>query len=184
MPASLLMIRYPIKTSLGYMWLTSILGIVLGGVMLFYPGGTLSLMNVSFRIFQSLLTVFIAYYTLSESYHSFKAGDTAKGVVFLALGLVFIGLIWFLKIGLIYYVIAFFFVVTGLIEIAGSFTLPFGRFFLLLLGLMDLLFAAVIIEYPVVLALLIAWYVLFWGISRLCLAFELKGIQDQQKSPV
>jgi hypothetical protein len=32
----------------------------------------------------------------------------------------------------------------------------------------------IILMNPIVLPLLIAWYVLFWGISRLFLSFELK----------
>lgn len=172
----IILIRYPIKTSLGYMWFTSVLGIVLGGVMLFYPGGTMNLMSVGFRIFQGFLTLFIAYYVISEAYNAFKAQTKVKAIAFIVLGLLFTGLLWFLDVRWVYYVVALYLLVTGLIEIYGSFSLPAGRPFLVLLGIIDVFFAIVIFQYPVILALVIAWYVLFWGISRLCLAFELRRL--------
>jgi uncharacterized membrane protein HdeD (DUF308 family) len=159
------------------MWFTSILGIVLGGVMLFYPGGTMRLMSVGFRVFQGIITAFIAYYALSEAYYHLKAKSTALAVIYIILGLLFGGLVWYLNTQFLYYILAFFLFLTGLVEIIGAMSLPAGRFFLILLGIIDLLFAFVVLKYPVVLALVIAWYVLFWGISRLCLAFELRRLQ-------
>jgi uncharacterized membrane protein HdeD (DUF308 family) len=41
---------------------------------------------------------------------------------------------------------------------------------------MNILIGTIMIQYPMILPLLIAWYVLFWGISRLLLAFELKRL--------
>jgi len=168
------MVRYPIKTSLGYMWVTSILGIVLGGLMLFYPGGTMNLMSVGFRIFQGILTVFIAYYVISEAYNQFKAQSTVVAAAYILLGLIFTALIWFLDVRFLYYVVSLYLLLTGLIEIFGAMTLPVGMPFLILLGIVDVLFAVVIFLHPVILAYVIAWYVLFWGISRLCLALELR----------
>lgn len=164
----------PEKFSSGWMIFTSILGIVLGLVMLFYPGGTMTLMKAGFKIFQILLSIFIVYYAISHAIQHFKAEQVWNAVAFLLLGAIFTALIWWMDVRFLYYVIAFFLFVTGISSLIGAWTMPTGKFFLALLGLIDILFGVVIIRYPVVLALIIAWYVLFYGVSRLLLALELR----------
>ena len=81
-----------------------------------------------------------------------------------------------LKVSLVYYVLAFFLAVFGLAEIIGAFQVPQARFFLALLGIIDILVAVIIILNPTILAYLVAWYVLFWGLSRLFLALEFRKV--------
>jgi len=166
MEGGLLIIGYPTKRSVKWMFFTAALGMILGLVMLFYPGGTMTLMQTGFRVFQIILTGIVLYFCLTEAVPSFKTGHTARGVAFLLVATIVIGLIWFIKVSLIYYVLAFFLALFGVLEIIGAFQIPQGRFLLALLGIIDLILAVVIIRHPVILAYLIAWYVLFWGFSR------------------
>lgn len=174
MPGSVIILRDPSKTSTGYMVVTAVVGIVLGLLMLLYPGGTMTLMKTGFRIFQIILSIFVLYFTGNEAVHFFRGGFYGRGGLYVLLGILFIALIWILDVSLIYYAIALFLALIGTTEIVAAFRFPVGKFFLGLLGFIDLMVAVFIILYPVVLALLIAWYVLFWGISRLLLALELR----------
>ena len=54
-----------LKTSVSYMVLSAAIGIIIGLIMLFYPGGTMALMEAAFIIFQLLLTIFIGTPILS-----------------------------------------------------------------------------------------------------------------------
>lgn len=174
MKGGILFIGYPTRRSVKWMLFTAVLGLILGGVMLFYPGGTMSLMSAGFRIFQAIITGLVLYFCLTEAVPSFREGHTTRGAVFVLLALIAVILIWVIKVSLIYYVLAFFLAVFGLTEIIGAFQIPQGKFFLALLGIIDLLVAVIIVLHPVILAYLVAWYVLFWGLSRLFLALEFR----------
>ena len=163
-----------VKSSVTYMIVSSSVGFVLGLVMLLYPGGTMVLMEAAFVIFQTILSVFIIFYTVSEALHYFRLAHPVRGVIYILIGLAATIMVWFFNVNLIYFIIAFFLILTGLGDIIGSAKLPGARFFLILLGIINILIAIVILRYPVILPLMIAWYVLFWGISRLFLAFELR----------
>lgn len=171
---SLLILREPNKKSINSILATSILGIILGLVMLFYPGGTMNLMATGFLILKIILSLFIGYFFISDAVHGFRSGQMVRSVAMLVLGAALIGFLWFIDVRLLYFVVAFFLVVLGISEIIGAFVVPVGKFFFALLGILDLIIAVIIVRHPVVLALLIAWYVLFWGISRLFLALELR----------
>jgi uncharacterized membrane protein HdeD (DUF308 family) len=71
-------------------------------------------------------------------------------------------------------IISFFFVLVGISEIFGAFYLDYGKFFMLFLGLLNILIGGLLLKHPMLLPILIAWYVLFWGFSRLFLAFEIR----------
>lgn len=165
-----------IKSSIGYMMFSAIVGIVLGLVMLLYPGGTMALMQAAFMIFQIIITIFVVYYSVSEAIRYFKSSKTIAGVFYIIIGIIVTILIWVLNVSLIYYLIAFFLVLTGIGDIFGGMRLPGARFFLIFLGVVNILIAVIILRHPIVLPLLIAWYVLFWGISRLFLSFELRKL--------
>lgn len=165
-----------VKTSVGYMMFTAIFGIVLGLVMLFYPGGTMALMSAAFIVFQIILSVFIIYYTLTEAIHYFKTHHLFAGIFYSLIGAVAFVFVWIFDVGVLFYIVAFFLVLTGLADIIGAFRLPAGKGFLILLGIINILIAIIIVRNPVILPLLIAWYVLFWGISRLFLSIELRNL--------
>lgn len=158
------------------MIVASILAIILGFVMLLYPGGTMVLMNVAFIWLQMILSAFILLYAIIEAIGAFKGNRMTTGVLAIVVGLAAVLLIWIFNVGIIYAVFAIFCIVAGLAEIMDAFAVPAARGFLLLLGLVNIMIGAIILRHPVVLPLLIAWYVLFWGVSRLLLGLEFKRL--------
>jgi uncharacterized membrane protein HdeD (DUF308 family) len=165
-----------VKTSIGYMMFSATIGVALGLVMLFYPGGTMALMEAAFTFFQVIISIFILYYTISEALYYFKSASPVRGVFYVAVGLLATLFVWLFNINLIYYIIAFFLILTGIGDIAGGLRLPRGKYFLIFLGIVNILIAIIILRNPLVLPLLLAWYVLFWGVSRLFLSFELRKV--------
>lgn len=165
-----------VNFSMRQMVFTSIVAIILGTVMLAYPAGTLALVSGAFWSIQLALTIFIIIYAISEVVRNSKAGHPWAIIFPIVFGLLAIGFIWLFDIGFIYFVIACFFILSGFVEIVGSFMTIFGRFFIFLLGIINVMIGAIIIKHPLILPLLIAWYILFWGISRLLLALELQRL--------
>lgn len=165
-----------LKSTAGYMTCTALLGIVLGIIMILYPGGTMLLISSAFWVFQVLITLFILYYSLSESAHYFRAGSPGHGVLYLLIGILAALFIWLFDVGFLYFIIAFFLIISGLGEIIASSGATGGSLFLAFLGIINILIAVLILTNPIILPLLVAWYVLFWGISRLFLSLELRRI--------
>ncbi len=162
------------RTSPGYMMFAAAIAIVLGLIMLWYPGGTMELMSAAFWVVQVILSIFVLTYTISECIYQYRAGHKGGGLLYLAIGLLVTVLIWLFSVGFVYMLIAIFLIIIGLAEIIGGFQMNVGKYFLIFLGLVNVMIGAIILRYPVALPLLIAWYVLFWGVSRLFFAFELK----------
>jgi uncharacterized membrane protein HdeD (DUF308 family) len=165
--------RFPI----GWMITASVLAIVVGMVMLLYPGGTMQLMSAAFTVLQAMLSIFVMAAAISEGIRCFRTGRKGTAVAALLVGLVATLLIWFFDVGIIYLIVAFFCVLAGLGEIVGAVSVPQARYFLWALGLMNIMVGVIILRYPVALSLLIAWYVLFWGVTRLMLSLELRRIE-------
>lgn len=164
----------PIKVSSGSMIFASILALILGFAMLLYPGGTMALMDAAFITLQIIVTAFILAYAISEAVRYLKGGKKGAGIAALLLGVAAALLVWFFDVRIVSIVIALFFIVAGLGELFGGMGIPAARYFFVFLGLVNIMMGAVILKYPLALPLLIAWFVLFWGISRLCLALELR----------
>ena len=167
-----------VKSALGmsvkYFIVTAIVAIAVGFIMLFYPGGTMKLMDAAFIIFQALVTIFIIMFTISHAMNSFNHGARVSGVFNLIVGALAVVLVWVFSVNVIYFIIAAFLILSGAAEIAGGIRIPAARYFLIFLGVINILVGVIIIRHPVVLPLLIAWYLLFWGVSRLFLGLELK----------
>lgn len=168
--------RNTFKATAGYMTVTALLGIALGLLMIFYPGGTAALMNAAFRVFQFLLSAFILYYAFTESAVYFRVGYTGTGSIFFLLGVLGALLVWLFSVGIIYLIVGLFLILAGLAEIIGSFQVEGGSYFLTLLGLINIIVGILILSNPVMLPFLIAWFVLFWGISRLVFSLELRRL--------
>jgi uncharacterized membrane protein HdeD (DUF308 family) len=164
------------RPSLGSMFFAAIVAIILGLVMLWYPGGIMALIAVTFWALQVMISVFILSYMITEAVRYFRAGKVFGGIAYLIIGIAATLFVWFFKVNFFYLVVAVFFIVSGVSDIIGGFALAAGRYFFIFLGFMNIMIGIVMIQYPVILPLLIAWYVLFWGISRLLLAFELKRL--------
>lgn len=155
---------------------TSILAIILGVVMLLYPGGMLALMAGAFWSVQVVLTFFIFVYVISEIVRNVKVGRPWLVVIPAILGALAIACIWLLDVKFVYVIVAFFFILAGINEIVGSFSAAYAKFSIFLLGAINIMIGAIVLKHAVILPFLIAWYVLFWGISRLMLALELRGL--------
>jgi uncharacterized membrane protein HdeD (DUF308 family) len=165
-----------VKMTTGYMAVSAILGVALGLLMLFYPGGTMVLMQSAFMVFQWLLSIFILYWALTEAAHYFKTRHVVTGVGYGILGLLAVILVWSFGVGIVFLVVSGFLLLSGLGEIISSFRDPQGTLFLTFLGIIDVFVGVLVIKNPLILPLLIAWYVLFWGISRLMLSLELRRL--------
>lgn len=163
-----------IKHGTFQMMFGSIIAIILGFIMLFYPGGTMAIMAAAFWVIKLILSAFILSYTISEAMRYFTAGRKGNAFLYLTIGLLATVLVWLFNVGFIYMIVSIFFVMVGISEIVGAFHLDYGRYFLLFLGLLNILVGGLMIKYPELLPLLIAWYVLFWGLSRLFLALEIR----------
>ena len=169
-----------VKTALGmsakYFIVTAIGAIIVGLVMLFYPGGTMKLIDAAFIIFQALITIFIIFFTISAAMSSFDNGSKVTGVLSLILGALAVIFVWAFSVNVVYFIVAAFLILSGATEIYAGFRIAVARYFLILLGIVNILVGIIIIRNPVVLPLLIAWYLLFWGVSRLFLGLELKKV--------
>lgn len=167
-------VRSALGMSVKYFIVTAIGAIVVGLIMLFYPGGTMKLMDAAFIIFQALITLFVIMFTISYAMNSFNHGERVHGIITLLIGVIAVALVWAFSVNFIYFIIAAFLILSGAAEIIGGIRIPVVRYFLILLGIINILVGVIIIRNPVVLPLLIAWYLLFWGVSRLFLGLELK----------
>jgi uncharacterized membrane protein HdeD (DUF308 family) len=172
--------RDVVKKALGmsakYFIATAIGAIVVGLIMLFYPGGTMKLLDAAFIIFQALITIFIIIFTISAAMSSFDHGSKVSGVLSLIIGALAVIFVWAFSVNVVYFIVAAFLILSGAAEIYAGFRIAAARYFLILLGIVNILVGVIIIRNPVVLPLLIAWYLLFWGISRLFLGMELKKV--------
>lgn len=166
----------PFKTSITYMMVSAIISIVIGLIMLFYPGGTFRVFEVAFKVFQVGISIFVAYYALTEFIYYLKTRKTFLAIVYLLIGIAAVTLIWVIDISLIFYIVAAFFLLTGIIEIIGSFQIPQARYLFIILGFINILLGMIIIRHPNVLPFLFAWYVLFWGFSRFFLTLALRQV--------
>ncbi|MCX6356829.1 MAG: hypothetical protein NT045_02970 [Candidatus Aureabacteria bacterium] len=162
--------------SLTYMALSALLGIALGVLMLQYPGGTECLMESSLQIFQAVLTVFILCYSLSEATRYIRMGYRWGGGAYILLGIGASVLVWVFTLQMLYIMIAIFLMLAALGEIIGSLRAIGKSYFLTFLGVVNIVIAFYILRYPIIFQYLVAWYVLFWGVSRMFFYFELKRI--------
>ncbi len=163
-----------VKHETFHMMLGAVIAVILGFIMLLYPGGTMALMGAAFWMIKLLLSIFILAYTVPEAVRNFRTGSKGHGALYLAIGILATALVWFFEVGFVYMVVSFFFILVGISEVFGAFQLAYGRYFLLFLGLLNILIGAVMLKNPMLLPLLIAWYVLFWGFSRFFLALEIR----------
>ena len=69
-----------VKAATGQMIAAAVLGIVLGALMLLYPGGTVVLMQSAFVVFKALLSLFIICWVSSEAAGYFRVRATMTGI--------------------------------------------------------------------------------------------------------
>lgn len=171
-----------LRTTVGSMVATAVVGIVLGLILLLFPLGTTVLLGLTLELAQVFLSVFILYYAASESAQYFKSSRAWAGIGYAVAGVLAILFVWLFHVSVIYWVVACFLVLAGLGEIVGAFQVYRGSFFLAALGFLNVLVGLAIVRHPGILNLIIAWYILFWGISRLALALELRKLASPHNS--
>ena len=164
------------KQSLRYMLFGAILAVVLGITMIAYPGGTMTMMAATFWMLQVIISVFILSAAISDAIKLSKAGRKGTAIAHLLLGLAAVILVWVFDVRVVYLICSLFFILTGISEILTAFSLPGARFFYALQGFLNIMVGAIMLQYPVMLPLLLAWYILFWGVSRIFLNLELRRI--------
>ncbi len=167
----MLMVQRP---PISYSVFGSITAIVLGSIMIMYPGGVMALMNAAFWVLQLILSIFILSYTISSGLQYFKINSRATGGIYLLIGLLATILVWLFNVEVIVMIIGLFFILSGISDIIGGFHFMVGRYFLMFLGVINIIMGIILIRQPLALAWLLAWYVLFWGVSRLFLALEMR----------
>ena len=169
-------VRGVVKASAGYMSFAAIIGIIIGFLMLIFPGGTMKLMATAFTIFQIILSVFILSYAISEGVGYIRHGAKNAGIIYIVIGVLATALVWLFQASIIYYIVAALLIASGLAEVVAGFRVEMGRYFIIFLGVINIAIGFIILRFPVALPLLIAWYVLFWGVSRLLLSMELRRL--------
>ncbi len=162
------------QQSLRYLFFAAILAIILGITMIAYPGGTVSLMAAAFWGLQVIVSSFILLAVIPDTLKLLKSDRKMLAITHLLLGLAAMALVWIFDVRLIYVIVACFFIFAGVTEIGNAFIIPAARYFLLLLGILNVVIGILLLEYPLMLPLLLAWYILFWGVSRFFLSLELR----------
>ncbi|MFH1830855.1 MAG: hypothetical protein ABH871_08800, partial [Pseudomonadota bacterium] len=70
-----------------HMMVAAVLAILLGFIMLFYPGGTMALIAAAFWGLKLVISIFILSYTISEAICYFRAGIKKNGIAYLIIGI-------------------------------------------------------------------------------------------------
>lgn len=181
---TVIIMRAPEKESLNYLLVSAVVALALGVFFALYPQGATGLIEGGFHVFRVLLTLFFLYYAISEAVQHFQKQQKVPAILYLVAAAAVITFIWLLKSDIVYLIIALVIAWMGIRHLIGSFIIHEGKFFLLLLAMADMMIAIAVIAYPMILALIIAWYVIFWGISRLLLYFEFKKIIQTKKPSI
>ncbi len=181
---TIIVMRTPEKESLNYLLISSLVALGLGVFFILYPPGVTGLIEGGFQVFRLLLSLFFLYYAISEAVQHFRKQQKIAGVLYLIAAAIAITLIWLFDSKIVYLLIALIIAWMGVRHLIGSFIIPEGKFFLILLSMADLMIAFAVILYPMILTIMIAWYVVFWGISRLLLYLEFKKLLAVGAKPV
>ncbi len=172
------------------MALRGVFAITCGLMALAWPGVTLELLVLFFGAYMLVDGIFAIVAAFSN-----RAGHDSWWVLLLE-GLVgiFTGLITFARPGLttlvLFYTISFWAIVTGILEIIAAIRLRKeiqGEWKLALSGIGSLIFGVLLIFFPAVGALTIAWligiYAIFFGVIFIGLGLELRKFALLQKKP-
>jgi len=161
-----------------------VLGILFGLIALFLPGVTML----------SLVLVFAAYAFVDGVFGIVSAVRTARaherwgflmleGLVNIAAAAV--AVLWpGITVVVFVFLVAFWAIVTGILELAAAFRLQFidGRGWLIFGGIVSVLYGALLIVAPVIGAVVLTWwlgaYALVFGVALVVLAFKLRARLD------
>jgi len=167
--------------------LRGVLAIVFGLIALFLPGATMLSLVIVFAIYAFVDGVF----GIVSAVWAAQAGErwgllATEGLVDIAVAV--IAVLW-PGITVIAFVllVAVWAILTGALALAAAFRLQIedGRWWLVVGGLVSLLYGALLIIAPMTGAVVLTWwlgaYALIFGVSLIVLAFKLKARQDEHR---
>lgn len=167
--------------------LRGVLAIVFGLIALFLPGATML----------SLVLVFAAYtlidgvFSIVSAVRAAEAGKrwgalVLEGIVSIAVAV--IAVVWpGITVLAFVLLVAFWAILTGVLELWAAFRLDAkdGRWWLVVGGLVSLVYGALVIIAPMIGAVVLTWwlgaYALIFGVSFVVLAFKLKAKHDGRR---
>ncbi len=165
-----------------------VVGILFGLVALFLPGATML----------SLVLLFAAYLFVDGVFGIVSAIRAARaqerwgllvleGLVDIAVAVV--AVLWpGITVVAFVFLVAFWAIFTGILELAAAFRLEFidGRGWLIFGGIVSVLYGAVLIVAPMIGAVVLTWwlgaYALVFGVALVVLAFKLRARMDKHRS--
>ena len=164
--------------------LRGVIAIVFGLIALFLPGATM----LSLVLFFSAYMLVDGVFTIISGVRAARRGERWGLLVFEGILNILTGIIAFLWPGIT--VLAFVLlmagwaILTGALELAAAYRLKIdhGRWWLVLGGILSVLFGVLLIVTPIIGAVVLTWwlgaYALIFGISLLVLAFRLRSHKD------
>jgi uncharacterized membrane protein HdeD (DUF308 family) len=160
--------------------------IVFGLIALFLPGATMLSLALVFAVYALADGVFGVVSALRAGQSGQRWGLLAfEGLVNIGVGV--IAVLWpGITVVAFVLLVAIWAVTTGALELAAAFRLGTGdgRWWLVIGGLVSLLYGALLFVAPLLGAVVLTWwlgaYALIFGVSLVVLAFQLKAKLDQQ----
>ncbi len=167
--------------------LRGVLAIVFGLIALFLPGATMLSLVILFAIYAFVDGVF----GIVSAVRAAKAGERWGLLVFEGLVNIAVAVIAVLWPGItvvaFVLLVAIWAILTGALELAAAFRLGIddGRWWLVVGGLVSLVYGALLIVAPMIGAVVLTWwlgaYALIFGVSLVVLAFKLKARLDKHE---
>jgi uncharacterized membrane protein HdeD (DUF308 family) len=175
---------YEFKEELKKGWwlflLSGIIGVLIGGLLIFWPGATISVVTAIVGFFMIVTGVIRFFVAVLDSHTQDRWLMAIAGILGIALGVVVMknpeG-----TIKVIALIVAIFWLISGLVDLFRGLTnssLP-DRTLRIVVGVMSALFGLVILIWPAitigVFAVLVGIYAVFFGILEIIAAFQIKN---------
>ena len=164
-----------------------VLGILFGLIALFLPGATMLSLVLLFAAYAFVDGVFgIVSAVRAAREHERWGFLVLEGLVNIAAAVV--AVLWpGITVVAFVFLVAFWAIFTGILELAAAFRLEFidGRGWLIFGGIVSVLYGAVLIVAPMIGAVVLTWwlgaYALVFGVSLVVLAFRLHARLDKHR---
>ncbi len=159
---------------------SGIIGVVIGGLLIFWPGATITVVTAIVGFFMIVTGVIRFFVAVFDSHAQDRWLIAIAGILGIALGVIVMknpeG-----TIKVIALIVAIFWLISGLVDFFRGLTnsqLP-DRSLRITFGLMSALFGVVILMWPAitvgVFAILVGIYAVFFGVLEIVAAFQIKN---------
>lgn len=159
---------------------SGVIGVIIGGLLIFWPGATLTVVTSIVGFFMIITGVIRFFIAVFDSHAQERWLMAIAGIIGIALGVVVMknpeG-----TIKVIALIVAVFWLIAGLVDLFRGLTnsaLP-DRTLRIVFGVMSALFGTVILVWPAitvgVLAVLVGIYAVFVGVIEILAAFQIKN---------